>query len=307
MAEESWRPVAPGGDRYAGDRHVGDRSAGGRYVFDTVDTGFAKEEERLALGEALWDAGTTDRLAAAGVAPGLRCLEAGAGRGSVARWLADRVGPTGEVLATDLRVDRLKWLTDHGVTVRQLDLVSDDPDDELPAAHYDVIHARLVLQHITERQKAVDRLCRALRPGGRLVLEDTDTAALFSHPERADFLQEVKRAAYEVMCAAGYHPRCGLLNVELATRAGLVDVHAEGRSTVVRGGTEAARWYILWIEHLRPAMLARGSVTDDRIQQAVDSMADPSQHWLSQVMVTVTARRPTTDAGESAAAAGVRA
>ncbi|MBZ4016104.1 class I SAM-dependent methyltransferase [Streptomyces purpurogeneiscleroticus] len=291
MAEQSPRPGVPGGDRY---------------VFDTFDTGFAQEEERLALGEALWDAGTTDRLAAAGVAPGLRCLEAGAGRGSVARWLADRVGPTGEVLATDLRVDRLKWLTDHGITVRQLDLVSDAPGDELPLSYFDLIHARLVLQHVTDRQKAVDRLCRALRPGGRLVLEDTDTASLFSHPEREDFLQEVKHAAYEVMCAAGYHPRCGLLNVELANRAGLVDARAEGRSTVVRGGTAAARWYILWIEHLRPAMLARGAVTEDRIQQAVDSMADPAQYWLSQVMVTVTGRRPATDAGESTATAGGR-
>lgn len=260
----------------------------GRYVFDTR---FAEEERRLALGEELWDPGSTQRLAATGVGPGWRCLEVGAGRGSVARWLAQRVGPTGEVVAVDLRADRLAWLADHGVTAQRHDLLADEPPASW-AGRFDLVHARLVMQHLTDREKATDRLRRALRPGGLLVLEDTDSASLFRHPERPDFLTDVKAAAYTVMEAAGYHPRCGLLDVELAHRAGLVDVAAEGRSVVVRGGTGAARWYALWLEHLRPAMLARGAVPARRLDEARRELADPANQWLSQVMVTVTGRRP---------------
>ncbi|WP_221938143.1 methyltransferase domain-containing protein [Streptomyces sp. NBC_01525] len=262
--------------------------AADRYVFATA---FAREEERLALGEALWDPGTRERLAATGVGPGWSCLEIGAGRGSVAAWLADRVGPVGEVVAADLDTERLKWLTGRGVTVHRHDVVTDD----LPEAHFDLIHARLVLQHVGDRQQAVDRLYRALKPGGHLVLEDTDTASLFSHPAQDDFLNDVKRAAYDVMCASGYHPRCGLLDVQLATDAGLVDIVAEGRSAVVRGGSDAARWFALWLEHLAPAMLARGAVTEERLARAQVDLTDPAHCWLSQVMVTVHGRRPASD------------
>jgi hypothetical protein len=63
--------------------------------------------ERLAGIEATWDPGTTFRLQALGVGPGWRCLEAGAGAGSIAAWLANRVGPTGRVIATDVETTLL--------------------------------------------------------------------------------------------------------------------------------------------------------------------------------------------------------
>ena len=69
------------------------------YVYDQA---FSKERERLAGMEALWDPGTVRALEAVGVAEGWRCLEVGAGAGSVAQWLADRVGEGGKVIATDL-------------------------------------------------------------------------------------------------------------------------------------------------------------------------------------------------------------
>src|SRR2546421_5657265 len=169
------------------------------YVFDTS---FPEESNRLGLGEALWDPGTRARLADTGVADGWRCLEVGAGHGSVAAWLAGRVGPSGLVEAVDLRTDRLEWLTGQGVRVRRHDVFA----DELPHAAFDLVHARLLVQHVPDRPAVVRQLCRALKPGGYLVLEDTDTASLFSHPTCPDFLQDVKRAAYQGMCASGYPP-----------------------------------------------------------------------------------------------------
>ena len=60
------------------------------------------EAERLRLLESIYDPGTIDMLTAIGVQPGWRCLVPGAGHGSIARWLADRVGPSGRVVATDI-------------------------------------------------------------------------------------------------------------------------------------------------------------------------------------------------------------
>jgi hypothetical protein len=73
-----------------------------RYVFDNA----AEEQtrERFATLPRLYDPGTIRHLEALGVGAGWRCLEVGAGGGSVARWLAERVGPIGRVLATDIYV-----------------------------------------------------------------------------------------------------------------------------------------------------------------------------------------------------------
>ena len=54
-----------------------------------------------ALAE-LFDTVTFRHISMLGIGPGWRCWEVGAGGPSVPAWLSDRVGPDGEVLATDL-------------------------------------------------------------------------------------------------------------------------------------------------------------------------------------------------------------
>ncbi|MFC7617434.1 class I SAM-dependent methyltransferase [Actinokineospora soli] len=239
------------------------------------DTGFDRESERLALGEALWDDGTFARLAPL-VGPGTRCLEVGAGHGSVARWMAARGA---EVTAVDRDVSHVDA---PGARVVRMDVCHG-----LPGDGYDVVHARLVVQHLADRLGAVRRMAAALKPSGHLVLEDTDTAALFSHAD-GHFHDGVKRAAYAVMRATGYHPRCGLLDVELVEAAGLADVRADGRAEVVRGGSPGGRWFALWLEHLRPRL---AGVSDADVDRAIADLLDPRHAWLSQVMVTVIGRK----------------
>jgi hypothetical protein len=62
----------------------------------------AEPRQRLGALEARLDPGTIQLLDALGNLEEWRCLEVGAGAGSIASWLAHRVGPRGHVLATDL-------------------------------------------------------------------------------------------------------------------------------------------------------------------------------------------------------------
>ena len=62
---------------------------------------------------------------ARGVGPGWRCLEVGAGAGSIAGWLADRVGPSGQVIATDLDTRFLEQQARPNLEVRRHDVVRD--------------------------------------------------------------------------------------------------------------------------------------------------------------------------------------
>jgi 2-polyprenyl-3-methyl-5-hydroxy-6-metoxy-1,4-benzoquinol methylase len=67
------------------------------------------EDDRLGLLEDIFDPLSRQRREL--VQPGWRCLEIGAGRGSMAVWLAERVGESGQVVATDIDVTYLKRLT----------------------------------------------------------------------------------------------------------------------------------------------------------------------------------------------------
>ena len=125
------------------------------------------ERVRLAmLAEAL-DPRTFRLLERVGVEPGMHVLELGAGTGSVSAWLAERVGPTGRVMSTDIDL-RFHGEMPPNVIVREHDVTR----DPLPAEHFHLVDARAVIQHLPERVDVLARLCRALRPGGAMVIED---------------------------------------------------------------------------------------------------------------------------------------
>jgi ubiquinone/menaquinone biosynthesis C-methylase UbiE len=124
------------------------------YVFENE---WERAERRLRSLEATYDPVTERRLAARGVAEGWNCLEVGAGAGSITRWLSAQVGPT------DVDVD-VRHLTDMpgNVLVRQLDVQT----EPLPENAFDLVHARLLLGHLPEREKVLDKLQRCGPVGG---------------------------------------------------------------------------------------------------------------------------------------------
>src|SRR5215212_2164789 len=119
------------------------------YVFDNA---WKQGRARLDAVESLLDPGSERYLAATGLAPGWACLEIGAGGGSVAAWLRDQVGASGGVVATDLDTRYLEPLAGPTLEVRKHDIVTDDLESDT----FDLVHARLVLEHIAERQVALE-------------------------------------------------------------------------------------------------------------------------------------------------------
>ena len=118
------------------------------YLFD--NSGEATPT-RFAGLESLWDDSTIRYLSNIGVDVGWACWEVGAGGGSIARWLAERVAPTGTVLATDLDLTRIPEGGPSNLTFVRHDVVH----DPIPTAEYDLVHARLVLVHLPEREEVL--------------------------------------------------------------------------------------------------------------------------------------------------------
>ena len=98
----------------------------------------------------------------------------------MAAWLADQVTGSGSVLATDIDISGLPGLRRANLTVARHDLER----EHVPAGEYDLIHARLVLEHLREPEAAVGKLASALRAGGWLILEDADGLLFDAEPRR---------------------------------------------------------------------------------------------------------------------------
>jgi ubiquinone/menaquinone biosynthesis C-methylase UbiE len=79
------------------------------YVFRNSET---ESIDRFTSLERCYDHVSTATLTALGLEDGSRCLEVGAGTGSIANWLAERVGPRGSVIATDIDTRRVGAVAD---------------------------------------------------------------------------------------------------------------------------------------------------------------------------------------------------
>jgi SAM-dependent methyltransferase len=130
------------------------------------------EDDRLSLLEKLFDPASRRRRQF--VEPGWRCLEVGAGRGSMAVWLAEKVGPSGQVVATDIDVTYLKRLDLPNLEVHRHNIL-EDPLEALGRGSFDLVSSRLMLFWLAGKQEtAIRHMAELLRPGGWLVDEDGD-------------------------------------------------------------------------------------------------------------------------------------
>jgi SAM-dependent methyltransferase len=263
------------------------------YAFQNVRP---EQSERLTALEAVLDAGTVQQLDSLRVGLGWRCLEVGAGGGSIAAWLRDRVAPDGTVVATDLDTTVLRQLSGPNLEVRVHDVLKDD----LPQAEFDLIHLRLLLAWLSEPPTAVRRLAAALKPGGWLLAEEMDFASVAADPRVGAAAQNVFArvvAAHNAVLAAQhtFDAHYGRRVAGDLADAGLADVACEGRAAMWRGGEAGGNVWRLTFAQLREPMLASGLVNSADVDEAIALCDNPGFWFVSQITMAARGRRPPSD------------
>jgi SAM-dependent methyltransferase len=262
--------------------HEGEILAGNAY---RLSNAWARERERLELIERVADPVTIRQLEGTGVAPGSRCLEVGAGAGSIARWLCDRVGPRGRVVATDIDTRFLDEMNLPNLEVLRHDVAR----EPLPEGGFDLIHARLLLMHPPEREQILARMVDALTPGGWIVIEDADSFALHAAPP-GPFRTVMERVT---LPDTGIDWQWARTVPQRFTALGLADVAAEAHTSFFQGGSTIAELRSLSMQHLSQELLKAGLLEQSLLEQAVATLADPSQWSVSSSMVSARGRRRT--------------
>ncbi|POX49309.1 SAM-dependent methyltransferase [Streptomyces sp. Ru71] len=259
---------------------------GTRAVFGN-GTAHSRDQHRCLA--AAYDPVTLPRLAATGVGPGWHCLEVGAGGGSIARWLAGRVAPGGSVLATDR--DPRDLAPGPGLEVAALDVAR----DPLPEAAYDLVVARLVLQHVPSRDAVLGKLVRALRPGGVLQIDEIDATyeppLLTPDPEAEALYVRFLRAKTAALRAAGGDPHWGRKAPAAMRAAGLTGVDVQLHIGVRHARDPGLGLQLNHTRNLRERLEEQG-MTADELDRVGQLMRDPSFRAASSVFYSVQGRRP---------------
>jgi ubiquinone/menaquinone biosynthesis C-methylase UbiE len=263
------------------------------YIFDNAAE--TETAERFKSLDALYNFRTFRFLETTGIRPGWHCLEVGGGSGAVAAWMADRVGPSGSVLVTDIDprfIERAGGGKLANVELRRHDIGL----DPLPERAFDLIHARLVLCHVSQRHQALARLVAALQPRGWLVIEEFDGRIIdrtipLSDAAAARFKRVVSALA-RLMDERGFEaewPRrlYGHLNA-----AGLTEVGMEGHLAVREGGSAGANIDAANFAQVRKEAVAKGLVTDAEIDAVLARLDAPDFAVFSPVMFTAWGRAP---------------
>lgn len=242
------------------------------------------ERERLEVLQQFHDPLSIRLFDAIGVGEGWRCLDVGAGGGSSTRILAERVGTTGSVVATDLDPRLLEPLAGDRVEVLQHDLLV----DPLPADEFDLAHIRLVLMHVPSRVEALRRVVASLRPGGWIAVIDVDFTGVRITPSTPSS-ERAFSAFFDAIAAAGWDPAYGARLYRNLESVELTDIAAEYLAYEGFGG-ERTRLFGLTLERLRTRMLEHGA-TDEDVDAARRSLEDPRARFRGPVTTLARARK----------------
>ncbi|WP_442350148.1 class I SAM-dependent methyltransferase [Gordonia sp. (in: high G+C Gram-positive bacteria)] len=249
------------------------------------DTGTELSLAQVHCVELLLDSVTTDMLTDI-ISPGARCLEIGAGNGSVARWMTDRVGDDGQVVAIDLDTSHFR---DGGEAIVYRHDINDGPPEGGP---FDLIHARLVFLHLPRRLEILQELVRSLAPDGWLVLGDFDGTRLpyataVPRSEDADVFDRVMDIGHRVVgTEAGMSLEWAGEVADHLESMGLVEVQARDHSRTVTGGDVGGRYLHNLITQIFPVLEGAG-LAQSEIARTQEILLDPRfSGWFYHFLIS---------------------
>ncbi|MFF2849305.1 methyltransferase [Streptomyces sp. NPDC058001] len=255
-----------------------------------LDNGQAEAGRRFDAFASLFDPTTFRHIEALGIGLGWRCWEVGAGGTSVVSWMAKKVGPTGQVLATDIDTSWATSAARQPVQILRHDVGADEP----PGEDFDLVHARLVLVHVPDRERALRSMVSALRPGGRLLVEDADPmlqplACPDEHGPAQELANRLRRGFRELLAERGADLSYARGLPRLLREAGLHRVAADGYFPLSSAACSALE--TATIRQIRERLVAARLATDEDIDRHLAHVAAGAMDLATAPLVSAWGRK----------------
>lgn len=232
------------------------------------------EYSRRKLVESIQDSISIDRFDRIGIQTGWRCLEVGAGAGSIAYWLSEKVGVTGQVVATDSDTRFL-----HSDKYSNLDVRKHDIElDVLEENEFNFIHCRCVLMHLKNSTDALRKLAMALKPNGYIMLEEPDFSTFLAEGKPENSLTTVRHTFSQIETAISSKHMSLYLGrklPQLLAELGFENIITDEHCTTLSGGSVAASIHCKgWSILMKQGMA--GELTEEAYMSAMAYMNNPN-------------------------------
>ena len=228
-----------------------------------------------------------------GLQVGHRVLDLGCGPASDTIALADLVGETGEVHGVDFDPEMVEEANvramaaglDERVLHRQADAAALPFDDDF----FDACRSERVFQHLPDPAAGLAEMIRVTRPGGRIVVLDTDFGSLSIASE----VSELERTVAEHYRSMMNSPFAGRMLYRSFKAAGLDDVSVEVVPIAVDDLSVFSETFVL--ARVLEAAEDAGVLTDDEVRHFradLEQAAEIGGFFASVQQLLVTGRKP---------------
>ena len=201
--------------------------------------------------------------------PGEVVLDIGSGPGIMAQEIANRVGEAGTVYGVDISDDMLAIAEQRcadllNVEFQKADALSLPFDDN----YFDVVVSTQVYEYVDNIDLALDELYRVLKPGGRVLILDTDWDSSVWHTSNRERMHRIIDV-WNRHCPHPFLPRT------LATRlqtAGLKVVQNTIIPIMNRGYNQKNTYSYIAIDLIRDYAAKQLDVSDDELDAWVHEL-----------------------------------
>jgi ubiquinone/menaquinone biosynthesis C-methylase UbiE len=260
------------------------QNVGDNYVLPTG----ADDAGRLDLIQTVYGPISFRGLEAAGISQAKRAADIGCGTGTISRWMAQRMGPDGQVDAIDISKDQIDIAKARPVEQDsgEIDFAEGSAyEPPLSANTYDVVFCRLVLCHLKEPSRAVAQMKSLLKPGGRLVVVDMDLRTAFTMPHSEDYEAWQHSAPIKHDIKIGVDYEIGRRLHELLHAAKLQTIFLAVDQPIYNRAPEKLLWEKTWHNAL-PALVSAGTMPQewgDKILAGMAKHTASEDVWVAMV------------------------
>ena len=244
------------------------------------------ELDRLQLQSRVWEPAGRQLLSNVEGGSGGRALDLGCGALGWLRILSEWVGPSGEVVGTDIDQSLLNaarsFLEAEGIS--NVELVVDDLfDSKLEPRSFDLVHARYVIAPLGRGREQVAAYRRLVRPGGTLALEEWDLGSWHFNPP-APAAERLIRLLSEIFAALG--GEAGRELPELLRDSGIEEPEIDAQVVALKPGHPYLRLPLQFSVALESRLLE--AVSEDELaslrREAEAELAEPTR-WGTTFML----------------------
>ena len=237
-----------------------------------IDGGWAGKR-RLDVLAAVMEPHTAWLLDTVGVATGSRCLDVGCGGGHLSRELARRVGPDGRVIGIDLDPDVISLARADAQREGLTNVFFEVQDAAaLGAGDFDLAYSRFLLSHVQRPASVLASITAAVRPGGAVVVEDTDFRASFCYPESAAY-QRFVQLYRETVSRFGGNADIGPALPALLRSAGVTSIVLDVRQpSALTGPTKLMS--VVTLERISRAVIGERLASPDELDAVLAALRD---------------------------------